>query len=183
MRIIAGQAKGHRLQCLDSKNTRPTSDRVREAIFSSLSWNVPQARVLDLFAGTGAMGLEALSRGAQQATFVEQNLQAFQLLQENAAHCKMLGQTTFFRQDVTTFLREGPREGSFDLIFLDPPYFESDYLALILLLAQRDWLSAEGILVVEASKKLGLLSKIETLRLFKEKHYGNTLIGYYHHQK
>ncbi|PYJ07871.1 MAG: 16S rRNA (guanine(966)-N(2))-methyltransferase RsmD [Verrucomicrobia bacterium] len=119
MRVIAGGAGGIRLD-VPKAEVRPTMDRVKAAIFSSLGEEIIGARVLDLFAGTGALGIEALSRGAASALFVEDNSAAIAAIERNLARTKLLGQIR--RQDVFSFLRSAPPRESFRIIFADPPY-------------------------------------------------------------
>jgi 16S rRNA (guanine966-N2)-methyltransferase len=121
MRVIAGTSKGRKLGPVPP-GVRPVADRAREGLFSSLASAVPGARVLDLFAGTGALGIEALSRGAERAVFVDRSPEATAAIHGNLKHLGMEGQAVVFTADVRTFL-SGPEGGApFDLVFLDPPY-------------------------------------------------------------
>jgi 16S rRNA (guanine966-N2)-methyltransferase len=136
MRVIAGDARGTRL-VRAPPGIRPVSDRVREGLFSSLGDRVRGARVLDLYAGTGAMGVEALSRGATEAVFVDRSPPALAAVRDNLARTKLGGRAIVRRSDVRKFLQGGPthRDG-FDLVFLDPPYGSAppeldDVLALL----------------------------------------------------
>jgi 16S rRNA (guanine966-N2)-methyltransferase len=122
LRIISGTAGGLRLKTPKRHALRPTQDRIRQVIFSSLAELVPGARVLDLYAGTGSLGLEALSRGAASATFVEQEAEAVGCIRENLLHCHFAGDVR--KADVLTYLDETP-SAPFDLIFADPPYLKS----------------------------------------------------------
>ena len=123
MRIIAGRDRGRTLRVLPGVGTRPTAAKVREALFSMLGFSCMDARVLDLFAGSGALGLEALSRGAQSAMFVEENRGAYRVLQGNAKHCG--ARATLWQMAATAAVRRLEQERparQFDLVFLDPPY-------------------------------------------------------------
>src|SRR5688500_422077 len=122
MRVIAGSFKGRRLKTPSWDGLRPTSDKLRETLFNILAARVPGARVLDGFAGTGAVGIEALSRGAAYVTFVESDRRAAALIEENLAVCGITDRYTLERGQVTTVLRQFPAEASFDVIVLDPPY-------------------------------------------------------------
>ena len=123
MRIVAGAFGGRRLNTPRGLKIRPTSDRVREAIFSIIAPHLAEARVLDLFAGTGALGLEALSRGAAHVVFVDENPGAIRLIRANAALCGAGGRATVVEAPVERALRRmSTIETSFDLVFLDPPY-------------------------------------------------------------
>lgn len=123
MRVIAGSAKGQRLSTPPGKDTRPTSDRVREALFSILASEVSEARVCDLFAGSGALGIEALSRGAAYASFVERAPRAVAAIRDTLARTGLAPRAAVHRVDAARFCR-APSAGPFDLILLDPPYEE-----------------------------------------------------------
>ncbi len=122
LRVISGTAGGLQLKSPKRHALRPTQDRIRQVIFSSLAEIVPGARVLDLFAGTGSFGIEALSRGAATATFVEQDKEAVQCIRDNLAHCRLQGDVR--QGDVLDYLQKPPAD-CFDLIFADPPYVKS----------------------------------------------------------
>jgi 16S rRNA (guanine966-N2)-methyltransferase len=122
LRVISGTAGGLHLKSPKRHALRPTQDRIRQVIFSSLAEVVPGARVLDLYAGTGSFGIEALSRGAASATFVEQDKEAAQCIRDNLAHCRLQGDVRHLQ--VETFLSKPPPE-AYDLIFADPPYTKS----------------------------------------------------------
>jgi 16S rRNA (guanine966-N2)-methyltransferase len=123
LRVISGTAGGLHLKSPKRHELRPTQDRIRQVIFSSLAEIVPGARVLDLYAGTGSLGIEALSRGATSATFVEQNKEAVQCIRDNLAHCHLTGDVR--QGDVGSFLAKPPEE-PYDIIFADPPYLKSE---------------------------------------------------------
>ncbi len=125
MRVIAGSAKGYGLKAPKHLGLRPTPERVKEAIFSSLAARVPGARVLDLFAGTGAFGIEALSRGAASAVFVEKDGRATALVEENLRKTRLADRARVLRDDVRHAIEMLAREeAAFDLVFADPPYFK-----------------------------------------------------------
>ncbi len=122
MRVIAGSAKGMRLGPVPP-GVRPVSDRAREGLFSSVALEIPDARVLDLYAGTGAMGIEALSRGAEHAVFVDRAYQASAAIHDNLDRTRLAERATVVTQDVSTFVAHAPEtDGPFDLVLLDPPY-------------------------------------------------------------
>jgi len=123
VRVVAGRLGGRRLRAVPGTATRPTSDRVREALFAVLGDRVDGARVLDLFAGTGALAIEALSRGAHSAVLVEQAAPAVAVIRANLEALELTGVATVRRTRAETYLR-GERVGPFDLVFLDPPYAE-----------------------------------------------------------
>jgi 16S rRNA (guanine966-N2)-methyltransferase len=122
LRVISGTAGGLHLKSPKRHALRPTQDRIRQVIFSSLAGSIPGARVLDLYAGTGSFGIEALSRGAASATFVELDKEAVQCIRDNLAHCHLVGDVR--QADAVTFLAKPPAE-PYDIVFADPPYVKS----------------------------------------------------------
>jgi 16S rRNA (guanine966-N2)-methyltransferase len=171
VRVIAGRLGGRRLVVPPGRATRPTSDRVREAVFSMLG-PLDGERVLDLFAGSGALGIEALSRGAEKATFVEVAEPALRALRANL---DALGLTAeVHRRDAIAFLRDAPERGrEYDLVFLDPPYREAGALGAALTEALAPVLAPGARVVGESDRRaaLGL-----TLPVARERTYGDTLI-------
>ena len=174
MRIIAGLARGLPLAVPRGDATRPTSDRVREAIFSSLGARVPGADVLDLFAGTGALGLEAVSRGAQSVVFVEQARVALDCLAKNLAGIKPAPVAKVVRGEV---LRELARlTGPFNLIFADPPY-GTEFVPMLETVRMRGLLTVDGLFVLESAKRDALVLPANW-RLHREGIYGDTRVSY-----
>ena len=180
MRIIAGSCRGRKLNTLKGMNTRPTADRVKEALFSVLAPYINGARVLDAFAGSGALGLEALSRGAESVLFCERNRAAAQICETNIAACALPG-ARLINGDVLHILPRLRAEDSqlcFELIFLDPPY-RSDLLSRTAgLIADYHLLAADGVLVAETAADTPPLTD-ERFTLLKEKKYGDTMIRFY----
>ncbi len=147
MRVIAGSLKGRRLDAPDWPGLRPTSDKLRETLFNVLAPRISGARVLDGYAGTGAVGIEALSRGASDVTFVERDARAVRLIEANLRRCAVSDRYAIIRagfQDATSRLDGGP----FDIIFLDPPYSAAGEFAEVLESAAA-LLAADGVLVLE----------------------------------
>jgi 16S rRNA (guanine966-N2)-methyltransferase len=149
MRVIAGSSKGMRLGPVPP-GVRPVSDRAREGLFSSLAPEIPDARVLDLYAGTGALGIEALSRGAEEAVFVDREYQASAAVHGNLERTRLAGQATVVTRDVAMFLTgDPPSIGPFDLVLLDPPYdIDPSDLERVLAGLGPGWLSDQGWTVV-----------------------------------
>jgi 16S rRNA (guanine966-N2)-methyltransferase len=148
MRVIAGSAKGMRLGPVPP-GVRPVSDRAREGLFSSLALEVPEARVLDLFSGTGAMGIEALSRGAAHAVFVDRAYEASAAVHDNLDRTRLADRATVVTRDVAAFLAGPPPGGPFDLVFLDPPYdVDATELEPVLVALGPGWLPDQGWTVV-----------------------------------
>lgn len=156
MRIVGGQFRGRALAAPAHEGTRPTSDRVREAVFNVLVHGVPDfalegARVIDLFAGTGALGIEALSRGAAFCLFVEQDAEARALIRRNIETFGLTGITKIFRRDATQLGPAG-RNGGFTLALLDPPYGQGLAERALASAAEGDWLSPGAVAVIEERK-------------------------------
>lgn len=168
MRVIAGRSKGRRLNAPPGDSTRPMQDRVKEALFSSLGSVVIGAEVLDLYAGTGSMGLEALSRGARRAVFVERDRTAVTFLRKNCEAVGLGGEVV--PVDVSRFLAQ--RSDPFDLIFVDPPYADSDAEVGRIMAAVADRLRPGGLAVLHRKVGSGL-SETESLVLVDERRYGS----------
>ncbi len=126
MRVIAGSLKGRRLKSPDWEGLRPTSDKLRETLFNILAPRIAGARVVDVYAGTGALGIEALSRGALDVTFIEQDRRAQALIAENLAHCGVSTGYTVLRSEALRAVASLGRATAFDIILLDPPYMAGD---------------------------------------------------------
>ncbi|MBO5788308.1 MAG: 16S rRNA (guanine(966)-N(2))-methyltransferase RsmD [Clostridia bacterium] len=122
MRIITGKAKGIKLLTLEGEQTRPTAERTKQAIFSSLQFDLDGRAVLDLFAGSGQMGLEALSRGAVSCMFIDASPEAMAIIKENAKNTKLFDQARFLISDYRSYIRKASKRDAFSLIILDPPY-------------------------------------------------------------
>jgi 16S rRNA (guanine966-N2)-methyltransferase len=175
MRVIAGLAGGIRLD-VPKTDVRPTMDRVKAAIFSSLGEEIIGARVLDLFAGTGALGIEALSRGAASALFVENNSAAIAAIERNLARTKLLGQIR--RRDVFSFLRSMPTREPFRIIFADPPYEKAksggEFTSLLLEDEQlADMLEPSGTFVLER-RPSEQVPRMPSWKVIRARAYGAT---------
>jgi len=179
MRIIAGSLKGRRLASVKGK-MRPTSDKVREAIFSILGPVVTEARVLDLFAGTGALGLEALSRGAQEAVFVEDHPASLTVLRRNIDNLGLTGQTEVLPLPVNAGLKKlAARRAEFELVFLDPPYGGGLAAAALHDLARARILLPSAWVVAEHSRRETLPEAVDALEQVELRRYGDTQVAFY----
>jgi 16S rRNA (guanine966-N2)-methyltransferase len=179
-RIVGGQAKGRRL-AVPQRGTRPTSERAREALFNSLRGllDIDGARVLDLFAGTGAVGLEALSRGALAVDFVESERAACEMVKRNIATVGLDG-AVLHRRQAATFLVGARPDDPFDLVFADPPYAygEAHLNVLLSTLVDGAWLAQNAVVVVERSARGAEPGWPEGLALVKQKRYGEGVLWY-----
>lgn len=177
MRVIAGMAKGHSLKAPKGNKTRPTSDRIREALFNILQNVVHDASILDLFAGTGALGIEALSRGAKRATFVESWSAAYQCIISNLAATKLTEFAEVVHDDAFAFLNSC--QDKYDIIFIDPPYQKNFAEEALKTIGQKSLLTADGLVVVETSKDENLPPVLSTLINYRQNRYGDTVLWFY----
>ena len=179
MRIITGSAKGTKLKAPSGFDTRPTADRVKESIFNILSDIVVDARVLDIFAGTGNLGLEALSRGGKTAVFVDNSNDSIAIIKENAQHTKLALHTEIYKNDVLRSLDRLAQEGrSFDLLFCDPPYKQGYVQAVLEKLNKHPIMALGGVVVIEHSRHEKIADEWEHLQLKRTERYGATLVSF-----
>lgn len=179
MRIITGSAKGAKLKAPVGLETRPTADRVKESVFNILGDIVVDAQVLDLFAGTGNLGLEALSRGAKSAVFVDHSQESIEIIKDNAQHTKLIGLAEIYRNDVLRSLdRLAQSEKSFDLLFCDPPYKKGFVQAVLEKIDKKTIMAERGIVVMEHSRHEKIVDEWENLQLKRTERYGATLISF-----
>lgn len=177
MRVITGTAKGRRLKELQGMETRPTTDRVKEGIFSSIQFDIAGRTVLDLFSGTGQLGIEALSRGAVQCTFVDVRREAVQLIRENLEHTALSDRAEVLQSDYLAFLSRTRQK--YDLIFLDPPY-DSEMLEKALEIIRKiDIVTENGIIVCENGSEKPWPEDSDFYHLQKEYRYGKIRVALY----
>ena len=177
MRVITGKARGVALKTPDGMQTRPTADRVKEALFSIIQFEIPCARVLDLFGGTGQLGIEALSRGAQSAVFVDASEKACALIRENLKRTKLQDCGKVIRSDYMEYL-DRCRE-KFDIVFLDPPYAEVFLENALKRLSEIDILQSGGIIIAERPLDKELPWVFPGFTRSKDYKYGKTLLTIY----
>lgn len=176
MRVIAGTAKGRRLQPVPGDSTRPITDRAKEALFSRLHGWLPGRSVLDLFGGTGAVGLEALSRGAAHATFVDASRRAAATMRRNGQVCGLAESMTVLRGDSFRFLGR-PDIGPFDLIFVAPPQFKGMWIQALTAVDRRtDLLTADALTIVQIDPKEQRDVPLQHIILSDRRRYGNVLL-------
>ena len=172
LRIITGSAKGKRLMTLEGEATRPTSERIKEAIFSSIQFDVENRRVLDLFAGSGQMGLEALSRGAESVTFVDAEREAMEIVKKNAKTVGFFEKCRYSVSDWRNFLRKASGRDTYDLVFIDPPYSMECAREAALRLAECDVIIPGAIVVLESGSEEFGEGDIPGFEVVKSTHYG-----------
>ena len=174
MRVITGKARGVVLKAPDGMATRPTTDRVKEALFSIIQFDIPNARVLDLFGGTGQLGIEALSRGAASAVFVDEREDACKLIRENLNRTRLQELARIVRSDYAQYLRRCRER--FDIILLDPPYAEVFLENSLKLITEIDILQTNGIIVTERPVGKDLLFDYPGYTRSKDYKYSSTLL-------
>ena len=177
MRVITGTARGKRLKPPEGEHTRPTSDRVKEALFSAIQFEILNARFLDLFAGSGQMGIEALSRGALRAVFVENDRKAYALVQDNLKSTGLDSKANVVLSDYMSYLNRCSEK--FDIIFLDPPYAEDFLEKSLKRITEIDILTDCGIIICERPADKLQEFEIPGLLRTKDYRYGKTWVTVY----
>ncbi len=175
MRVITGTARGHKLLTPEGLDTRPTTDKVKEAVCSALQFDFPGAKVLDLFAGSGQMGIEALSRGASGAVFIDADPRALACIKQNVKACGFAERSAVLRSDAVSYLQRTTER--FDIAFLDPPYRHDILPQILPLLAEK--MQKTGIIVCEHEPECKLSERILYFDLQKQKKYGKIIISIY----
>ena len=176
MRVITGTAKGIRLKTLEGESTRPTVDRVKEAMFSSIQFEIDGRTALDLFGGSGQLGIEALSRGAIHCDFVDLDAAAVRVIRENLAKCRLSESASVYQRSWESFLASS--SVGYSLIFLDPPYRQGLCLAALEVLCEGH-LARHAIVVCETEPEAELPDRIGPLALDRTAKYGNTRVSIY----
>lgn len=178
-RVIAGIAKGRKLKMVPGEGTRPIMDRVKEALFSILGGNVPEASILDLFAGTGAVGIEALSRGASFARFIDRDKAAVRTVQENLENCRFTDKADVLHTDALLYLeRENPTP--FEIVYIAPPQYKAIWKeALLKLDAHPQHLAPDALVIVQIDPKEREDLPLQNLTLYDERRYASTLLMFF----
>lgn len=174
MRVISGRARGLKLLSLDGLDTRPTLDRVKEALFSMLTPYISQAIVLDLFAGSGALGIEALSRGSDEAVFVDMLPSAMGIVKKNVSLARFTERSAFYQKNALDYLRQCNK--TFDIIFLDPPYKGELYEKCLTAIYENALLNKDGIIVLEWDSALSRPPVPSQFEILKERRYGRVMV-------
>jgi len=179
LRVIAGKAKGRRLEMVPGEGTRPIMDRVKEALFNILGASIHGAVFLDLFAGTGSVGIEALSRGAAKATFVDRSARAIRTIQANLAHTRLTEWAEVTRADVATFLSTPVRE-RYDFVYVAPPQYKGLWKETLLKLdAMTGLLNPDALVVAQIDPKEIEELPLHTLAEIDRRRYGQTMLVFY----
>lgn len=178
MRITAGTARGREIVCPPGLEARPTASKIRQAFFNILRNKVADCRFLDLFAGSGLMGIEALSRGATELVSIDESRNMVKVIEGNLAKCNFTAQV--FQSDVRSVLSHLPKQ-HFDIIFADPPYKSHLSESVLHGVAKNDLLRSGGILAIEHARDFKLPEASGTLVAFDRRHYGQTTVSFYQH--
>lgn len=179
MRVISGAAKGRKLKRVPGDTTRPIMDRVKESLFNILGDEVPGSRWLDLFAGTGQVGIEALSRGAAEVVFVDSVRPAIMTIKENLAHTQLTKGAEVVQTDAFAYL-ERPNLRPFDLIYIAPPQYQGIWIKVVETVDKRPFLlTPTGQLVVQIDPREFQELPLQTLNLYDQRRYGNTVLCFY----
>ena len=183
MRVIAGILKGRRLKSLEGSKLRPTSDRLRETLFNVLAPRITGARFVDLCAGSGAVGIEAVSRGAAEVVFVESSRRAADLIAANLHHCDIVTGVRVLNRDAlaaTRFLAS--REMRFDIVYFDPPYESALYSQVLRQLVRLNLVAPDGVVIVEHRRGMPLAPSYDDLRPYREIAQGDSSLTFYSYE-
>ncbi|HLF74278.1 MAG TPA: 16S rRNA (guanine(966)-N(2))-methyltransferase RsmD [Anaerolineales bacterium] len=179
LRVIAGKAKGRKLKSVPGDTTRPVTDRVKEALFNILAGDVVDSNWWDLFAGTGAVGIEALSRGASFVRFTDMHRAPIETIKSNVEHCGFGPQADVRRGDAFTAL-SSPPDREFEYIYIAPPQYQEMWLKALELVDENiGWLSEDGWAIVQIAPKEYKAAALENLQEFEQRKYGSTLLVFY----
>ena len=180
MRVIAGIYKGRRLKTLEGLSVRPTSDRLRETLFNILAPQIEEAHFADVCAGSGAIGVEALSRGARHVTFIESSLKAARIISENLRNCGIRGGYRVINRDAVRALKNlASEQAQFDIIYFDPPYDSEIYAPIMWLIATHDLLAEDGVVIVEHRRQTPLAPNYDRLRPYRQVTQGDSLLTFF----
>jgi 16S rRNA (guanine(966)-N(2))-methyltransferase RsmD len=179
LRVIAGQAKGRKLLRVPGSATRPISSRVKEALFGILGSDIEGAAFLDLFAGTGSVGIEALSRGASKVVFVDRSRKAIDTVRRNLQITRLAGRAEVIHRDVFRFLEMTPASLLFDYIYVAPPQYQDLWDKTLLALNDKPLLAMDGLIVVQMHPKEFRQIDMPRLQPVQQRRYGSTLLCFY----
>ena len=175
MRIITGKARGIKLKTLEGESTRPTAERVKEAVFSILQLDIENRKVLDLYSGSGQLALEASSRGAEEAVMIDSSIESIKIIQENAEKTKLKDSCRTYHTNALDFIKRNSGT-KFDLIFLDPPYASKLYIPTLNALLANEMLKPSSIIVCESDYDFLDSDLTEKFSIIKSSQYGKILV-------
>ena len=181
MRVISGSARGTKLKTLSGDDIiRPTTDRVKESLFNILQFSIYDSVVLDIFCGSGSLGIEALSRGAESCDFVDSNLQSLKIAEHNIKATHLESKSNLVKSDYQSFLASTTKK--YDIIFADPPYAAGFLKNLLKSISESKNLADDGIIAFETSSDVDGISSVDNIELYRTAVYGNTKILFYRHR-
>lgn len=176
-RIITGSARGMRLETLEGELTRPTSDMAKEAIFSMIQFDIEGRCVLDLFAGSGQLGIEALSRGAEKAVFIDKNVDAANIIKANLKKARLFENSLVLNTDAFSYIKGNAGKIKFDIVFIDPPYADGTAFEAATKLCEAGMISDHGMIICEAGNDE--VFEIEGFEIAKHVRYGKAFVTLY----
>ena len=180
MRVISGKARGLKINTPKNEDVRPTTDRVKESLFNIINFYVMDNNILDLFAGTGSLGIECLSRGANKCVFVDKSKESMSIVKSNIKKARVENESitlnTDFKSAVLSLGRQGEK---FTIIFMDPPYYKNMFIDALSSVDENNLLEEDGIIVVEHDTKDSFPDNVGRLYKNREKKYGNTTLTFY----
>ncbi len=181
MRVIAGTAKGRTIEAPAGLDTRPVTDKIRQSLFNIWQFDIPGSRFLDLFSGSGSMGIEALSRGAERSVMVEKRKDAADIIRKNLNSLGLMTNAVVLQEDVFDAVKRLERKGEkFDTIYLDPPYTVDEIFEPVMeLMGQTELLDPEGVLVIRTRKEKEMKDRYGNLEKYREKVYGISRAHFY----
>lgn len=179
MRVISGKARGLKLDTPKNDDVRPTTDRVKESLFNIINSYIMDSRVLDLFAGTGSLGIECLSRGAKRCVFVDVSKESIGIIKSNIKKARVENESIVINSDFKDAIKRLQGAEKFDVIFMDPPYYKDMFVAALESIDNADLLDEDGIIMIEHDSKDSFPETIGRLIQNKSKKYGNTTLTFY----
>lgn len=180
MRVISGKVRGLKLNTPKNEDVRPTTDRVKESLFNMINHYVMESDVLDLFAGTGSLGIECLSRGANKCVFVDVSKESISIAKSNIKKARVENESTILNLDFKDAINKLKiQNNKFDLIFMDPPYYKNMFIDALEKVDEASLLKEDGIIVIEHDSKDSFPDEIRNLIKTKSKKYGNTTLTFY----
>ncbi|MCI6737249.1 MAG: 16S rRNA (guanine(966)-N(2))-methyltransferase RsmD [Intestinibacter sp.] len=180
MRVISGKARGLKLNTPKNQDVRPTTDRVKESLFNIINFDIMDSNVLDLFAGTGSLGIECLSRGANKCVFVDKSKESMSIVKSNIKKARVENESITMNIDFkSAILSLGNKGEKFNIIFMDPPYYKNMFEDALSMVDQNNLLEEDGVIVVEHDTKDSFPENIGRLYKSRDKKYGKTTLTFY----